>query len=182
MTMYCVNIRNIFSYRISIHILHSMSTCHFVQQLVPTPVGVLTLISDTQGIVRILWPNSSEKSNFLACSGQNLHLSQTIIALEKYFSRQSFSLPVFHTSGTDFQKSVWKALQEIPYGTTQTYAEIASKIGKPRAIRAVATAIGKNPFCILIPCHRVIGTNGELRGFAGGLPAKQWLLDFEKAR
>lgn len=159
-----------------------MSICNFVQQLVPTPVGVLTVISDAQGLVKILWPNSSEKSKFLACSGQNLHLTQTIHALDMYFSKKPFPLPLLHASGTDFQKSVWKALQEIPYGTTQTYAEIALKIGKPQAIRAVATAIGKNPFCILIPCHRVIGTDGALRGFAGGLPAKKWLLNFEKVQ
>ena len=157
-----------------------MSQDCLLQNLIATPVGVLTIVVDSVGVVGIIWPNASESSKIMACTGQSPHLVATKNALESYFLRKNYSLPSLHIPGTDFQKSVWKALMSIPYGTTQTYAQIAVSIGKPRAVRAVATAIGKNPFCILIPCHRVIGSDGELRGFAGGLYAKKWLLDFEK--
>lgn len=83
------------------------------------------------------------------------------------------------TSGTPFQERVWDALLEIPYGATATYGEIAAKVGKPGAARAVGLAIGANPLMILVPCHRVIGKKGSLTGFAGGLEAKRWLLDRE---
>lgn len=81
--------------------------------------------------------------------------------------------------GTDFQKRVWKALEKIPFGTTKSYGEIACEIGAPKASRAVGAANGKNPLSIIVPCHRVIGTNGKLTGFAGGLEVKEKLLNLE---
>jgi len=86
-----------------------------------------------------------------------------------------------HTPGTDFQKSVWKILQEIPYGETRSYKQQAIALGNPKAIRAVASANGHNRISIIIPCHRVIGSDGSLTGYGGGLHRKKWLLDFEKA-
>lgn len=91
----------------------------------------------------------------------------------------TFSLPI-DARGTDFQLSVWNALREIPYGQTVSYSDIAEAIGKPTAVRAAASAIGANPLLILVPCHRVIGKNGALTGFRGGLPLKEMLLGLEK--
>jgi methylated-DNA-[protein]-cysteine S-methyltransferase len=101
--------------------------------------------------------------------------------LHDYFSgqRQSFDLPLQPAWGTTFQRAVWQALQSIPYGHTSSYGEIARHIGNPKAVRAVGAAIGQNPHSIIVPCHRVVGTNGSLTGFAGGLPRKQFLLAHE---
>ena len=100
--------------------------------------------------------------------------------LEAYFKgeRRGFDLSI-HMQGTDFQKKVWKALQEIPYGQTRTYKQIAEYIGSPKAYRAVGMANNKNPLMIVIPCHRVIGSNGSLTGYAGGLDIKEELLTLE---
>ena len=103
--------------------------------------------------------------------------------LKEYFSgqRETFSV-AFLPAGTDFQLYVWSALREIPYGQTWTYAQIAEMIGRPLAVRAVGAANGANPLPILVPCHRVIGANGSLTGFAGGLAAKSYLLGLESAK
>jgi methylated-DNA-[protein]-cysteine S-methyltransferase len=94
--------------------------------------------------------------------------------------RTAFELPLAPV-GTEFQQSVWRALTAIPYGTTATYAEIARRLGKPHAVRAVGAANGKNPLSIVVPCHRVIGADGTLTGYAGGLAAKRRLLELERA-
>lgn len=101
-------------------------------------------------------------------------------ALHAYFTceKWAFNLPV-DTKGTGFQETVWNALQKIPYGETRTYTEIAEKLGKPSAVRAVASAIGANPVLIVVPCHRVIGKNGKLSGYRGGIPMKKKLLAIE---
>jgi len=101
--------------------------------------------------------------------------------LQEYFSgqRQSFDLPLQPAWGTPFQRAVWQALQRIPYARTSTYADIARDIGNPKAVRAVGAAIGKNPHSIVVPCHRVVGANGSLTGFSGGLDRKQHLLQHE---
>ena len=90
------------------------------------------------------------------------------------------TLPV-ETTGTQFQRSIWQALRKIPRGTTITYAELAKRIDKPKAIRAAGLANGQNPISIVVPCHRVIGSNGTLTGYGGGLPRKKWLLEHEGA-
>ena len=107
-------------------------------------------------------------------------LEETKKELDEYFAgkRHTFEIPL-HPVGTDFQKQVWQALLEIPYGETRTYKEIAQKINKLKGIRAVAQAIGANGISILIPCHRVIGTNRSLTGYAGGIEAKRLLLNIE---
>lgn len=103
--------------------------------------------------------------------------------LTEYFagSRTTFDLEL-EVRGTTFQKSVLQALQTIPFGQTRTYKDIAELVGSPKAVRAVGAANGSNPIPIIIPCHRVIGSNGKLTGFGGGLPAKQYLLDLEQGR
>lgn len=109
-------------------------------------------------------------------------LSMATIQLDEYFQgkRTTFSLP-FKLTGTSFQLAVWKELQNIPYGQTTSYKEIAQKINKPKACRAVGMANNKNPLPIIIPCHRVIGSNGKLIGYAGGLKLKNYLLELEKS-
>lgn len=109
-------------------------------------------------------------------------LSMATIQLDEYFqgNRTTFSLP-FKLTGTPFQLAVWKELQNIPYGKTTSYKEIAQKINKPKAYRAVGMANNKNPLPIIIPCHRVIGSNGKLIGYAGGLKLKNYLLELEKS-
>ena len=101
--------------------------------------------------------------------------------LEEYFAgkRKTFEVPLLLV-GTEFQKSVWQALLEIPYGEVVDYMDVANRIGNPNGVRAVAQAIGSNPLAILVPCHRVVGSNGKLTGFAGGLDAKLQLLELEK--
>lgn len=94
-------------------------------------------------------------------------------------SRTSFNLPI-HFTGTEFQNKIWQILQTIPFGQTKSYKEIAMAVDSPKAVRAVGASIGKNPLPIIIPCHRVIASNGKLQGFAGGLPLKQKLLNIEK--
>ena len=109
-------------------------------------------------------------------------LSMATIQLDEYFQgkRTTFSLP-FKLTGTPFQLAVWKELQNIPYGQTTSYKEIAQKINKPKTYRAVGMANNKNPLPIIIPCHRVIGSNGKLIGYAGGLKLKNYLLELEKS-
>lgn len=109
-------------------------------------------------------------------------LSMATIQLDEYFQgkRTTFSLP-FKLTGTPFQLTVWKELQNIPYGKTTSYKEIAQKMNKPKAYRAVGMANNKNPLPIIIPCHRVIGSNGKLIGYAGGLKLKNYLLELEKS-
>lgn len=108
-------------------------------------------------------------------------LKKTAGQLQEYFDgkRKSFNLPL-NPRGTDFQKRVWKALIEIPYGEVQTYGEIAKKVDSPKGFRAVGMACNRNPIMIIIPCHRVIGANGSLTGYAGGLHVKEYLLSVEK--
>ena len=105
------------------------------------------------------------------------------VLLERYFKGETpvlDSIPV-ELNGTSFQKNVWQALRRIPCGTTISYAELAKRIGDPAAVRAVGTANGANPVAVIVPCHRVIGSNGKLTGYGGGLARKQWLLEHEGA-
>lgn len=111
------------------------------------------------------------------------YLLQAAKELEEYFSgkRTTFEVAIA-AEGTDFQKSVWKALQQIPMGETWSYQDLAEHIQNPKAVRAVGLANGKNPISIIVPCHRVIGKNGKLTGYAGGVERKEWLLKHEGAR
>jgi AraC family transcriptional regulator of adaptative response/methylated-DNA-[protein]-cysteine methyltransferase len=113
--------------------------------------------------------------------GINNHLLQLEKELEEYFNgtRKEFSVPLV-TPGSDFQQKVWKELMKIPFGSTISYLEQAKALGKPASVRAVANANGMNRIAIIIPCHRVIGSDGKLTGYGGGLKRKKWLLDHEK--
>jgi methylated-DNA-[protein]-cysteine S-methyltransferase len=150
----------------------------------PTPVGKLKLVASDAGLAAILWENDREDRVKLgAMTEQSDHpvLAEAKRQLDDYFAgqRTQFDLPLdFH--GTDFQKSVWAALLTIPAGETRSYADIAAQIGRPGACRAVGTANGKNPISIVAPCHRVIGSDGSLTGFAGGLEGKKFLLELEQ--
>jgi AraC family transcriptional regulator of adaptative response/methylated-DNA-[protein]-cysteine methyltransferase len=113
--------------------------------------------------------------------GENQHLNSVRQQLEEYFigSRKEFSVPLIYP-GTPFQQAVWKELMNIPYGSTRSYQEQSVALGKPDSIRAVANANGMNRISIIVPCHRVIGSDGHLTGYGGGLKRKRWLLDHEK--
>ena len=152
-----------------------------------TPVGELKLVASDAGLRAVLWPQDelSRRVVLPAATENTTHpiLSAAARQLTEYFAgtRQAFALPLeFH--GTEFQFNVWRALREIPFGATRSYGELAAALGNPAAVRAVAAAIGRNPLSIVAPCHRVVGKSGQLTGFAGGLEAKRWLLDWESVR
>lgn len=152
-------------------------------KLMPSPVGELTLVASDKGLSAILWENDDPKRikrQALQQDDRHPVLLETEQQLQEYFAgqRQRFTLPLDFI-GTPFQQKVWQALVAIPFGETRTYAEIAREIGHPTAVRAVGAANGKNPISIIAPCHRVIGSNGKLTGFAGGLAIKAQLLKLE---
>ncbi|WP_420603369.1 methylated-DNA--[protein]-cysteine S-methyltransferase [Flagellimonas sp.] len=140
-----------------------------------TPIGLAEFEGDENGLsaVRVL---DQEKPIGIIPEA----LEDAVYQFQEYFEgkRENFDLKL-NPSGTDFQKNVWKLLQEIPFGKTVSYLELSKKLGDPKAIRAVASANGKNPLWIIVPCHRVIGSNGDLVGYAGGLHRKKWLLEHE---
>lgn len=146
---------------------------------VPSPIGPLRLVASPNGLRQIEFsPLSAPDPEWTAESTPVL--SEVARQLNEYFagSRRSFDLPL-EPSGTDFQQSVWKVLRGIPFGQTISYGEQARRLGDAKKARAVGSANGRNPLPIVVPCHRVIGTNGSLTGFAGGMDAKKWLLTHE---
>ena len=150
---------------------------------VSTPVGELKLVASERGLAGILWQGDDPHgSRFLPQTQDEAHpvLIETERQLREYFAgeRRSFTLPLDFV-GTEFQKKVWQALVAIPFGETRSYGDIARAIGHPQAVRAVGAANGRNPVSIVAPCHRVIGANGKLTGFAGGLEVKAFLLNLE---
>jgi len=157
---------------------HLYSTTH------QTPVGDLTLIASDQGLRAILWPKESARRAGIAerprRGPDHRILKQTAAQLDEYFAgtRRSFDIPL-DLEGTRFQVAAWRALTSIPFGGTTSYGQQAAALGIPTAARALGAANRANPVCIVLPCHRVIGADGSLTGFAGGLPTKQWLLDHE---
>jgi methylated-DNA-[protein]-cysteine S-methyltransferase len=158
---------------------------HFYKTMT-SPVGTLTLVASDKGLAAILWPQDDPKRVKLpVLTRDNDHpvLAQAEKELLEYFDgkRTRFTVKL-DFAGTDFQKKVWKALLDIPFGQTRSYGDIARKLGKPSAMRAVGAANGRNPISIIAPCHRVIGANGSLTGFAGGLAAKKKLLALEAER
>ncbi len=152
----------------------------------PSPLGDLTLIASDAGLRAILWPDDKPGRvpfpEDLVEDGSNPYIRKASEQLDEFFagSRRTFDVPL-DLVGTDFQISVWRALQQIPFGETTSYGDMAEGLGKPTAARAVGAAVGRNPLSIVIPCHRVVGKDGSLTGFAGGLDAKVSLLDLETA-
>ena len=145
-----------------------------------TPIGIAKIIGDKNGIQSVSVLNEDAISSELLTTKTPECLQDCVLQLEEYFNgkRASFNLTV-NPKGTSFQKKVWKALLEIPYGKTKSYLEQSKFLGDVKAIRAVASANGKNPLWIVIPCHRVIGSDGSLTGYAGGIWRKKWLLAHE---
>jgi len=141
-----------------------------------TPIGTAKIIGNNEGIisVTIIEDKIETSTQISKC------LESCIVQLDEYFqgNRTRFDLKL-NPHGTDFQKKVWDELINIPFGKTRSYLEQTKKIGDPKAIRAVAAANGKNPIWIIIPCHRVIGSDGSLTGYAGGIWRKKWLLEHE---
>ncbi|GAA4235597.1 methylated-DNA--[protein]-cysteine S-methyltransferase [Postechiella marina] len=148
-----------------------METC-----IINSPLGFTKIVGDVNGIASVSVLNSQEQLTDII----PVELEDCVIQLNEYFegSRNQFNLKL-NPQGTSFQKKVWKALEAIPYNKTISYLELSKQLGDVKAIRAVANANGKNPIWIIVPCHRVIGSNGSLTGYAGGLHRKKWLLEHE---
>ncbi len=144
--------------------------------VIDSPVGKMKLVADAVGLTSIQFLDSEE---ILSEEIPNA-LEEVVKQLEEYFDgkRRDFNLRL-SPQGTDFQKRVWRELEKIPFGKTVSYKHIATRLGDPKVIRAAASANGKNPTPIIIPCHRVIGSDGSLTGYAGGLYRKKWLLEHE---
>jgi methylated-DNA-[protein]-cysteine S-methyltransferase len=145
-----------------------------------TPVGTLWLGADGDDLVELSLP---ERAAPVGTERRTPVLTRAADQLAEYFAgeRRDFDLPLA-PRGTPFQVAVWRALARIPFGATCSYGELARVVGRPSASRAVGAANGQNPLAIILPCHRVIGANGELTGYGGGLPLKRWLLDHEHGR
>ena len=150
-----------------------------------SPVGVLTLVASSAGLRAILWPK--ERTGRVVFpedptpgSHEILEVARTQLREYLALERTEFDVP-FDMVGTDFQIGVWLGLTKIPYGQTRTYGDLATDLDRPGAARAVGAATGRNPLSIIVPCHRLVGTNGKLTGFAGGLETKKWLLEHESA-
>ncbi|TCV91317.1 methylated-DNA-[protein]-cysteine S-methyltransferase [Luteibacter rhizovicinus] len=166
-----------------------------VEQTIPSPLGSLRLLASVDGLRAIEFPDFPDRKRWRpAPAATNVADARTpeecaaaeVIAhaqaqLEEYFAgtRTTFDLPLA-PEGTGFQQKVWMALRAIPFGETASYGDVARRIGHPDAVRAVGAANGANPISIVVPCHRVIGADGRLTGFGGGLPAKRYLLDLER--
>lgn len=146
---------------------------------VTTPIGLLQIITTDKAIVSAT-PTDHEE-NIVGNEAANKLAQECKVELAEYFAgkRKKFDLPL-KQEGTQFQKKVWQELKQIPYGETKTYGEIAKLIDKPKASRAIGMANHNNPILILVPCHRVIGADGSLTGYAAGIEAKKYLLEFEK--
>ncbi len=147
-----------------------------------SPVGRLLLAAGSEGLKRVAFCMGDERimpqRDWLPAEGQ---LEETLRQLEAYFDGKlrTFDLPLA-AEGTAFQKAVWRELLKVPYAETITYGELARRVGNPRAARAVGAANGRNPLAIVVPCHRVIGSNGGLTGYGGGLATKEFLISLER--
>ena len=154
---------------------------------IDSPVGALTIVVGDAGLRAIMWADDDPQRCGLAGvelgeAGEHLLIDAARTQLGEYFAgqRMHFDLPLA-PEGTEFQRSAWEALQQIPYGATTTYGGQARAMGDINKARAVGAANGKNPVSIVVPCHRVVGADGALTGFAGGVDTKAWLLDHERA-
>lgn len=157
-----------------------------------TPLGPMFVAASSEGICLLEFVDRKRLESELTdiqrlfkqriIAGENVHIKQLKKELLEYFegTRKTFDVAI-HKAGTDFQQSVWEELEHIPYGKTMSYRDVAHKIQKPKAVRAVGAANGANRISILLPCHRVVGSNGQLTGYGGGIERKKWLLDFERS-
>jgi methylated-DNA-[protein]-cysteine S-methyltransferase len=148
---------------------------------IETPIGTLLLTADATGLCGVYMESHKGGPKRSGDWGHDdAALAGAAEQLAAYFDggRREFDLPL-SMHGTPFQQRAWRALCEVPFGQTWTYAELARRIGAPRAVRAVGAAVGRNPISIIVPCHRIVGSDGSLTGFGGGLPRKRWLLEHE---
>ena len=150
----------------------------------PSPVGELTLVASSVGLRAVLWPVERDGRVTFAERidvGEHPILDKARSQIAEYLAgnRSSFDIPL-DLVGTDFQVDVWHALDQIPFGETRSYGELADQLNRPGAARAVGAATGRNPVSLIIPCHRLVGSSGKLTGFAGGIDAKRWLLEHEQ--
>ncbi|MFK8025219.1 MAG: methylated-DNA--[protein]-cysteine S-methyltransferase [Ilumatobacter sp.] len=163
--------------------------CPLAHRDVESPIGPLRIVASSFGVRAILWPDDQGRVPTATSGGApsateaaaiDAHLERAAAQLAEYFvgSRVDFDLDL-DPVGTEFQQQAWAALRAIPHGETVSYGEQARRLGDPNKARAVGAANGKNPISIVVPCHRVVGSNGALTGFAGGLDTKRWLLDHE---
>ncbi|MBW1294011.1 methylated-DNA--[protein]-cysteine S-methyltransferase [Aquimarina litoralis] len=144
---------------------------------IETPLGIASITGNEEGISEISITDDSQKKESTTIPE---NLQEAVKQLQDYFDgkRNDFDIKL-NPSGTDFQKKVWNELSKIPFGKTVSYLDIAKRLGDPKCIRAAASANGKNPLWIVVPCHRVVGSDGSLTGYAGGLWRKKWLLEHE---
>ncbi len=158
----------------------------FSRRTYEAPFGVLTVVGSDRGIRYVMFNNDAHPKPLeqLQISDTDIHVTVNVAIsqLKEYFagSRRSFDLPL-DLRGTEFQVEAWNALAEIPYGRTASYGQQAASIGRPKAVRAIGGANGRNPVAIVLPCHRIVGADGSLTGFGGGIEVKKWLLDHEQA-
>ncbi|HEX2859952.1 MAG TPA: methylated-DNA--[protein]-cysteine S-methyltransferase [Alphaproteobacteria bacterium] len=155
----------------------------YVFKTMQSPMGELKLVASDKGLAAVLWENDDPQRVRLGTMTRDdghAVLREVERQLGEYFAgrRRVFELPL-DMAGTAFQRSVWGELLKIPFGETRSYGQLAARLGNPKAMRAVGAANGRNPVSIIAPCHRVIGSNGTLTGFAGGLACKEWLLKHE---
>jgi methylated-DNA-[protein]-cysteine S-methyltransferase len=158
----------------------------FSRRTCEAPFGVVTVVGSDLGIRFVMFSNDAHPKplEMLHISEIEIHesVNDAITQLEEYFagSRHDFELPL-DLQGTEFQIAAWNALAEIPYGRTASYGQQAASIGRPKAVRAIGGANGRNPVAIVLPCHRIVGADGSLTGFGGGIEVKKWLLDHEQS-
>jgi methylated-DNA-[protein]-cysteine S-methyltransferase len=156
----------------------------FSRRIFEAPFGVVTVVGSDLGIRFVMFDNDAHPKPLekLRISDTEIHdsVNSAITQLKEYFdgSRRDFELSL-DLQGTEFQVAAWNALAEIPYGRTASYGQQAASIGRPKAVRAIGGANGRNPVAIVLPCHRIVGADGSLTGFGGGIAVKKWLLDHE---
>lgn len=148
---------------------------------ISSPLGKVCLATSNKGICLISVSDNMQESAF---NENHPYLLQCIQELNEYFQheRSEFDIPIDISFGTEFMQSVWEALLAIPYGTTQSYGQVAHQIHRPKASRAVGMGCAKNQLWVVVPCHRVVGSTGKLTGYAGGLDVKEWLLEHEQKK
>lgn len=164
---------------------NTLANAPLVRCTFDSPLGPMTLAASSKGLAGIWFDGQKHMPDTSAWTVQDDHplLLQTSAALQEYFAgqRASFDLPLDLSRGTAFQQQVWRGLLDIPAGKTLAYGALGARIGRPAAVRAVGAAVGRNPISIVVPCHRVVGADGSLTGYAGGLERKTTLLQLEAA-
>lgn len=156
----------------------------FARARVSAPFGDLTVVASDAGVRYVTFDNDAHPKSYVGMTVTNnaSHpvVARTVRQLNEYLAgkRREFDVPL-DLVGTEFQVQAWRALADVPFGSTTSYARQAASIGRPTATRAIGAANGRNPVVIVLPCHRIVGADGSLTGFGGGLPVKKWLLDHE---